>query len=452
MMTIPAPPLTDDRLPPHSLAAEMCLLGAMILGSTATVAEVMPLVREGDFYRDDHQVIFRHLRELQQAGRKVDAVVLRERLVAAGRLDEVGGTAYIGQLLHAPPSAAHAIEYAREVVECSRRRALIEAGNRLLRGAYSGQTPPDELAKGMMRDVADMAAGGDTVAQSIGELAIAEYERLSGDEPALIQTGCAVFDRVLGGIGRGEMIVVGARPSMGKSTLLRGFAVDMAMEGRRVGFVSLEEPSAKVLRNIFARLCSLENHQLRRRAGIDFSKLAGAVGKLHKLPVYLSTRAREIDQIRAVGLYLKARHNIDVLIVDHLSRVRVPRTSSPYHEVTAAVGKLSDLIKDLDVAGIVAAQLNRGLEGREDRRPGLADLRESGAVEEHADGVVFLHREDYYRANCKEHDRCAELLIAKWRDGERLQRLLLRSELQYQRFIEWNEPPPHDLRDSGCDY
>lgn len=434
-------------LPPHDLDAERCVLSALMLsgGSTADFAEIMALVSAGDFYQPDHGIIFSVLADLVRDGKPIDAILVRDQLEKRKLLDEIGGTAYLGAVLNTMPSAAHGTHYAKIVREKSLLRKLIVCANTVLKECYAAtksEERPVEIANRTMRDLSQVVTAGGAKYRTIGELLDAAYDELSADGQKSVKTGIRDFDDAMGGIFLGEMVVVAARPSMGKSTLARQIALQVSMAGTPVGLISLEESASKVARNVYSSV-SLTDNQLIRRGALtkdDWKSIADARVKVGDPPYFVTDRARRLDDIRAVVALWVARHGVKMILIDYLQRIQVD-ARTPYERASLASTGVSDLCKELNVAAVTLAQLNRGVETRDNKRPGMGDLRDSGQIEQDADGIVFLHREDFYHTtdNGYQPTGIAELIVAKWRDGVRGKTIKLRSDLRHQRFEDHTE-------------
>lgn len=442
MSTIPEP------LPPSDTGAEMCLLSSLLLcENNAEVFEAVLAMRPG-FYMPDHEVMFSTLATMYQAGRKIDAVTVRAELERTGRLAEIGGTEYLFKLIDSVPAWTHWITYAGIVVDMQQRRNLLALGDALKAQA---SLPPRDVS---VLDIAEMANrrlgaiienGAIDRYQSIGDVAHEVLDGLGRGEVPFIPSGLAPLDEVIGGFGPGEFWIIGARPSMGKSTLVRNLARLLSGSGVPVGFISLEESKLKMARNALAAESGIENRVLRSGnvGEKEYGAVAHAVQNLSALPLYLSNTARRIPEIRSLAATLKARKRIEVLIVDYLQRVRPSQIADRYSAVTEISLELSDLAKSTGLVVVCPAQLNRAVEGRGDKRPNMSDLRESGQIEQDADGIIFLHREDYYHTDDTDYEPTgiAELIIAKNRDGARGVTVKLKSNLKYQRFEEITADP-----------
>lgn len=434
-----------DKLPPHSIEAEQCLLASLML-DRELLAQVRDMIQPGAFYLADHLDIYRVILALRDASRPVDAVTVREELLKRGQLEEIGGTAYLAEVLNTVPSAANGLQYAQIVRDKWLMRSVIGVSSDAIRAAYSPTFNVRDAAMPIIANLANAAAellqrGATESISEAGPLAMDSYERIStGAGSNLVPTGFRDLDELIGGIGEGEAFIVGARTSVGKSTFNRQLALNAASAGVPVLLVSLEESKAKIVQNWQSNLASIDNYRL-RGGGLnadELQRLARSVNELTNLPLFICDDARTPDAIRARVAAARAKHGVRLVIIDHLSRVRVPG-SSEYERVTRASGALVDLIKDAHVAGVIAAQLSRESARREDHRPTMTDLRDSGAIEQDADGIILLHREDYYGTRTPGYEPTgeAELIIEKMRDGRRGYTVVLDAKLKYQRFSDW---------------
>lgn len=437
-----------ESLPPHDIEAEMALVASLCIGDAAVRAAIRATVCRDDFFQADHQIMFDVVCDLIDADKPVDTLTLRAELDRRGLLAEIGGTPYLAQILGSVPSHHHGDHYAEIVRERAMRRRIIEVAADLTQQAY---LPPklangDEIAQHGAERLSKLMATGRaaeywTLADAVQEF----YEGLERKESPLLTTGYAALDVKVGGVGEGETVIIAARPSMGKSTLLRQMAVRIAKREIPVGFISLEESSRKIARNVLSAECQIENRKL--RAGNlcqeEWEPVAHGVAALSKLPFYGSkTCARRIQDIRALVTQWVSRHGIKVLFLDYLQLVRA-YGEKRYEEVTNASMELTQIVKDFGLRAFFAAQLNRGVEGRDDKRPSMRDLRESGQIEQDADGIIFLHREDYYHIADQNYfpDHKAELIVAKFRDSARGDVVTLGSDLRYQTFTDIEQAP-----------
>lgn len=434
-----------DRMPPWDERAELCCLASMLIGDEATRAGIRATIGHADYLSADCQIVHQTACEMLDAGKKMDAVTLRGELDRKGLLSEIGDVGFLAKVLDSVPWHGHGAQYAEIVREKSVLRKLAAAGAKMVREAYEPDgVTADELAQRSVDVVsAIMTSGRAADYWTIADIVQDAYNDLDRKENPLITTGFVTLDNEVGGLGPGEQLLIGARPSMGKSTLLRQMAVRIAREGIPVGFISLEENTKKIARNVLSAEARIENNRIRKRhlTQAEHAQLADSVRYLSTLPIVGShNKARRLSDIRALVYLWKARHGVKVIMLDYLQRVGGGSGATRYEQTSDVALKLSDLWKETEVAAVVAAQLNRKVEGREDKRPNMADLRDSGQIEQDADGIIFLHREDYYHLSDEAYTpTCkAELIVAKWRDAERGGVVTLGSNMEYQTFLDPN--------------
>lgn len=428
------------QIPPNNPDAECSLLASLMLcdSDAGTFAECLALVNRESFYTEDHGKIFDVIAGIFTAGRKIDAVSVRAELQRAKLLEEVGGTAYLAKILESIPSWHHASEYARILREQWQLRESIRIGNEMIRAAYAPGAEAREIlerSQGHIGKSIASAAGG---ARKISEILVGVREQLCSGLESLISSGFPAIDAVGGGVGLGEMFLVGARPSMGKSTLLRQICLRSAKAGIPTLLISLEEGEAKIGRNILAAESMVENRRLRTGKDLgpeQWREIDDGIMRLASAPLFITDRTRSLSDVRAEIAIGVARHKIQIVAVDYLQRISAPGKDR-YERVSNASQGLSFAFKDFNVAGWVAVQLNRSLEQRDDKHPTMSDIRESGTIEQDADGILFLHREDYYHLHESGYqpNEIAELGVAKWRDSVRGRVIKLRSNLRFQCF------------------
>lgn len=432
-----------EHLPPHDLDAERNVLGSLILADADIRAGVRSIVHRGDFYQADHQIIYDVICKILDDGRDLDGGTIRSELIRLGTWEEVGGAETIATILNVIPSGSHGRTYAEAVRERSKKRQIISLSNDLLRKAYGGDSDytGDELLESASKRISTMMAGGRSAGYwKSADLMQSVFDQLSRGGVELIRTGVPSLDLAVAGIALGEMVLLAARPSMGKSTLLRQIVVEAAKLGTPTGIISLEENDLKIGRNMLSAECAIDNHKLRKGTltDDDRSELVRGVGRISDLPIFGTDKARRIQDIRAVATNWVSQHGVKLIVLDYMQRVGGAGGKDEYERISKVSLELSNLWKELGVAAVVAAQLNRSLESRDDKRPIMSDLRGSGGMEQDADGIIFLHREDYYHLDESDYrpSGVAELIIAKWRDGVRGKVVKLQSDLKHQCFVE----------------
>lgn len=418
-----------DRLPPHSIEAEECLLSSLMLcdGNKQAFSEVLNLVSREHFYLADHQIVFDAICDMRTAGKTIDGITLREDLRAKGTYEEIGGDAQIGKMLHRVPSWAHYVHYAKIVLNKAMLRQALMLSNDLIRRIYAPQETADESADQILTEfstkAAAVAAGGKaTEVHRLGAVArtIAARRHLPPDQRSVyIPTGILTLDVMIGGVPRGGKTIIGGKPGMGKSAILKQFLRNMAGAGTSVGLITIEEKAVKVAVNALSSESGVRNNRiaLGTAAHEEWDEIELAVDRLDGLPYFIVDTARKLSKIIAMAGVLASQYACKVIGVDHLHIVDGNGGDNRNLEITQISKALKWCWKDLDVAGIEAAQLNRA-GGRD--RPTLSSLRDSGSLEQDGDLVLLLHREDYYRkidgAN-NQLDEVLEIIVAKNKDN-----------------------------------
>lgn len=402
---------------PQDLAAEMAVLGSLLIDPQA-IYEVGALQPE-HFYLQKHRFIFEALRGLNQRNNPLDFLTVTSELERRGQLENVGGAAFISELIGGVPSAVNVDTYARAVVETATRRRLLEFAQTAGRLAFDGSLSLEEVLSKAETGLLQLRGHEGTGPQSFRAIGSQEWDNLQQAHAggrALLPTGYSDLDALLGGFARTDLWIVAARPGIGKSALLGNIATLRALKGARVGIFSLEMSAGQ----LFARTLVNQGHAtaLELRSGNipteHWSQVADGFAAHSDLPVWVDdTASISITALRSRALRLHLQHGLDLLCVDYLQLVTAPGgyQRNRQQEIGEVTRGLKALAKDLNCPVIAAAQLNRNAEGQ---RPGLADLREAGDIENDADGVIFIHRE----RECASGTVCpAELLVAKHRHG-----------------------------------
>jgi replicative DNA helicase len=398
------------------------------------------------FFLTQNRIVYEVLLAMRRTGQQIDGLTILAELQRRHQLEEIGGLPFIGAMLNAVPSWQHWKQYAAIVTDLYQRRRLLALSISL---AAQAHLPPREMAavdvaakaQKQLAEIIESGTGGRYV--SAGKMVEECFEKIGNGVASYVPSGFKELDRSISGFGFGEFWVVGARPSMGKSTFCRQLAVRIARMGIPVGFISLEESLEKMGRNLLAAESGIENSRI--RSGFigkeEWPELTAGVAQLANLPLWFTDSARRISDIRAMAAMMQAREKIQLLIIDYLQKIPGGRGGNRFETVTELSLEVSELAKTTMLAVVCPVQLNRALEGRDDKRPTMADIRESGQIEQDVDGIIFLHREDYYRQQkgSAERDGMAELFIAKNRDGIRGVKVWLKSDLKHQRFMDRNE-------------
>ncbi|HEX8522938.1 MAG TPA: replicative DNA helicase [Tepidisphaeraceae bacterium] len=435
MTLIDQPTLTlSTQMPPHDVEAEMCALASLMLcgEDRKLFSRIRALLHKDAFFQVDHQIIFEVITHLadQGEGDGLDFVLVRAELERRQLLEEVGGIQYLAKIAHAVPSYLHGPHYAKLVRDAFVRRQLIAASDDLARSAYAplGDTP-SSLAMKAAAKLTDIGAAGQTHDIETGEDLAAKFiDSRDSTRVRIIPTGISDLDEKIGGVRKGRFTIVGAKASMGKSTLLRQILLNLAMRGVKVGLVAIEEDDDKIAANILSNLSGVENNKIIERKPLtqeENKALMDAVAKLGTLPLHVCDTAFNLSDISATMHRLALEHECEVIGVDHLhlidGEIAKGGQVNRNQEVSGISRHLKMLFRKLNVAGVVAAQLNRGGDATQaqNRRPVLRDLRDSGTLEQDGDLIMLLHREDWYRYSEPNYVNTGivETLVAKNKDG-----------------------------------
>ena len=415
-----------DRTPPQDIAAEQSVLGAMMLSKDA-IAEVIENLRDVDFYRPTHQAVYDAILDLYSRGEPADAITVTAELTKTGDIGRIGGATYLHTLVASVPTAANATYYARIVRERAILRRLVEAGTRIVSMGYTGDGEVDAIVDRAQAEVYDVAArrtSEDYLPLSqIMTGAMDEIEAISsrGGGLAGVSTGFRDLDALTNGFHAGQMIVVAARPSVGKSTLGLDFARACSIkDGQTSVIFSLEMSRNEIVMRLLAAEAQIALTGMRggTMSEADWQRLARKMSQVSEAPMFIDDSPNlTMMEIRAKARRLKQRHDLKLVVIDYLQLMTSGRrVESRQVEVSDFSRQMKLLAKELEVPVVAISQLNRGPEQRTDKKPMLSDLRESGSIEQDADMVILLHREDFYE---KESPRAgeADLIVAKHRNG-----------------------------------
>jgi replicative DNA helicase len=419
---------TADRTLPHNLEAERSVLGAILVHNDAfnLAAQV---IDSRDFYRDAHRRIFDKMVSLNERHDAIDFVTLKEALARSGELEEVGGPAYVASLADGVPRATNVEYYARIVKEKSTLRNLIYAANKILSNAYEGDQEPDLIldeAESSIFAVADdrLKAGfvqmRDLVKDSFPKIEqLFEQKRLITGVP----TGFVDLDEMTRGLQASDLVIVAARPSMGKTSLVLNIAQHVAMQPDLVvGFFSLEMSKESLFLRLLTSEAQVDSHRLMSGAigGKDYGRISHALETLSAMKLHIDDTANiGVLEMRAKARRLQGEHGLNLLIVDYIQLMSARgRYENRTLELASISRSLKGLAKELSIPIVVLSQLSRAPESRSDHRPQLSDLRESGALEQDADVVILIYRDDVYNRDPNSPDAgTAELIVAKQRNG-----------------------------------
>ncbi len=428
--SLPDPGPGTLRVPPHNLHAEQSLLGGLMLDNS-TWDRIADLVVERDLYRREHRLIFRAINKLAGDDQPFDVVTLAETLERTEQLEAAGGLAYLGTLVNETPSAANIKAYAKIVRETSVLRQMIATGTEIADSAYNpGGREAAELLDEAERRVFEIAeqeqrgGGGFQPIKTLLTRAVERLDELHGrDEPITgLATGFSDFDMMTSGLQPSDLIVVAGRPSMGKTSFAMNMAEHAAIQTRRpVAVFSMEMPGDALAMRMMSSLGRIDQHRVRtgKLEEDEWPRLTSAVNILAGASLFIDdTAALSPTELRARARRLKREQgDLGLIVVDYLQLMQVPGTNeNRTTEISAISRSLKALAKELAVPVIALSQLNRSLEQRPNKRPVMSDLRESGAIEQDADLIVFIYRDEVYNAESKDKG-LAEIIIGKQRNG-----------------------------------
>lgn len=417
------------KVPPHSVEAEQSVLGGVLLESRAW-DQVVDKLREDDFYRHEHRVIFRAIGRLADQNKPIDVLTLSEGLREMRELDQVGGEVYLFELANNTPSAANISAYADIVRERAVLRKLIEAASGIAESAFNAQGRSiTELLDSAERSVFAISDHGGSGAGpvNIKEFLAKTMDRIdtlfhSNNPITGVPTGYVEFDEMTSGLQGSDLVIIAGRPSMGKTTFAMNIAEHVAIKSQApVLIFSMEMPGEAIVMRLLSSLCRID--QLRIRTGKlhdeDWPRISSTVSMLSEAKLYIDdTPALSPAEMRARARRLAKEHGqIGLIVVDYLQLMQVPgHNENRTAEISEISRSLKGLAKELNVPVIALSQLNRGLEQRADKRPVMSDLRDSGAIEQDADLIAFIYRDEVYNDNSPDKGT-AEIIIAKQRNG-----------------------------------
>ncbi|MBS1705061.1 MAG: replicative DNA helicase [Armatimonadetes bacterium] len=432
-----AAPEFTQYVPPHSLEAEMCTLGAMLLSEKAC-DEVLHQLKDLDFYSPAHREIYRSIQSLNLQGRAVDIVTVKNELIERNLLIQAGGTEYLLQVAESVPSPGYAKHYAEIVLDKSTMRRLDDAGQSIIKLAHDTEKPAKERideAESMIFEINKDRLGREM--KPIRSLAKDFFIKIdefydTGEPLRGIPSGYYDLDEMTGGFFGSDLLIVAARPAMGKTSLVLNFALNVAAQQKgNVAIFSIEMSGEQLVRRMLSMLSQTSMGILKKDKlyDDDYQKLADACETLYGLPIHIDDSS-EISPLEMRGKCrrLKAEGGLSLVVIDYLQLMKGSRkTENRVQEISDIARGLKTMAKELEVPVIALSQLNRGVESRDDKRPMLSDLRESGSIEAEADMVMMIYRDAYYKAREIPEDEQpvydpnrveeAELIIAKHRNG-----------------------------------
>ena len=416
-----------DRVPPQNIEAEQAVLGAMLIKKEAIIA-VQEILLPDDFYREAHRIVYEAMLELSGNDEAVDLVTLTEQLRKSEKLEKIGGLPFITQLANAVPTAANVTYHAKIVKEKAELRNLINAATEIAGAAYEDtdnvENIMDEAEKKILA-VANRQNGG--AFESMKSIVMRTFERInvlyeSKGGLTGISSGFKDLDTLTAGLQKSDLILVAARPSMGKTAFTLNIASYVGLHGHSVAFFSLEMSKEQLMQRMLCSEGGIDASRL-RTGQLDegeWNHLVETADKLSRAPIYIDdTAGITVMDLRSKARRLKAEHGLDLIIIDYLQLMQgrpSKNSDNRQQEISEISRSLKALARELDVPVIALSQLSRSVESRQVKKPMLSDLRESGSLEQDADIVMFLYREDYYDKETKKKN-ITEIIVAKHRNG-----------------------------------
>lgn len=418
-----------DRLPPHSLEAERGVIGAVML-DPMVCDDIAVIVRPSDFYAESNRKIYEHLLQMHASGSGIDIMLLVEHLKTAGDFEDIGGESYLAELMSSVHVTAHAVHYAKIVRDKAILRELIHTSANILHDAYEPEhSPRDLVSQAEERIFAINDDRSNNQAVKMHDVLMETFRvidaRMEGGTDG-IPTGFTDLDGMTGGLHGSELLILAARPSMGKTAFATNIADHVAVEQKKTTiFFSLEMARVELAQRMLCCRGRIDAHKLRANylSGADRQALAKASGELSAAPLYIDdTPSRTVTEIGAVARRIKRQEGLGLIVIDYLGLIEPDNASDPRQEQVSKIARrLKGLARELQVPVLCLSQLNRAAEATKDNRPRLSHLRESGAIEQDADVVMFVHREEYYHKREEAEEMGivgqAEIIIAKQRNG-----------------------------------
>lgn len=412
-----------ERTLPQSIEAEMSVLGAMLLDNEV-ISVIIPILNKYSFYKTAHQELFQTILDLYDRGQKVDLVILREELKKRSLLEKVGGVEHLIELEESVPTIGNVEYYAHIVREKAIKRNLIEVAANIQKEAFNEALNTDNLLDSSERAIFDITQKKFNTASSklneVLKLTFSRIENLHDRQNRLtgLSTGFYDLDDLTCGLQPSELIIVAARPSMGKTSLALNIIEHAGVVEKKPAVIfSLEMSAQQVAQNMLCSHAQVDAHKLRMGFLDDkqWSNLSFGLGSLSEAPIFIDdTPGLTVLEVRAKARRLKAQYDIQLIVVDYLQLMESTRAENRQQEISIISRGLKSLARELSIPVIAVSQLNRSVEAREGHKPRMSDLRESGSIEQDADVIILLHRDNYYDS---EKDDTAEIIIAKQRNG-----------------------------------
>ena len=445
--------ILDPRDRPANVDAERAVLGSILL-KPDVCDDVALLVRAEDFSDESHQLLYRHLLDLHDSGKRIDATIVVERLKTQGDFERIGGAAALADVVQAVPHAAHATHYAAIVRDKALLRSLIDAGTDILRDAYDASDEPRQLlarAEEKIFSILERRSSAEAKPiQSVLEEVMVRMDARMKHEHTIggVETGFTDLDQLCGGLHNSELVILAARPSMGKTAFAMNIAEHASINLKQpVLFVSLEMAALELADRLLCSAAQVNGHRLRNGtiSQEDRRRLVQKSSEIGTAPLFIDdTPSRTLTEIAAVARRLKRKQGLSMIVIDYLQLIEPDNPRDPRQEQVARIARrLKGMSRELDIPVLCLAQLNRQAEVSRDNRPRLNHLRESGAIEQDADVVMFVHREEYYQTNDEDRERVrgqAEIIIAKQRNGP-IGDVKLLWQHDYTRFVNLEHRP-----------
>lgn len=420
-------PRIIDKVPPQNLDAEVSVLGSILIDPEA-IFKIIDKISSQDFYKPAHKIIFEAILKLFEKKSSIDIVTLSNKLEETGKLEEVGGASYLASLVNAVPTSAHIEEYADIVYHKSTLRKLISAASQISELGFEEDRPVEEVvdkAEQILFSVSEKFLKDSFV--PIADILTESFERIDKIHKEKggirgIPTGFSELDNLLAGLQQSDLIILAGRPAMGKSALALNIALNIAKETKiPVGIFSLEMSKEQIVDRLLCMEAKIDSWKLRtgHLSEEDFPKIGHAMGILSEALIFIDdTPTISIMELRAKARRLQAEHDLNLLIVDYLQLMEsmYTRDKNRVQEISEISRSLKGLARELNIPVIALSQLSRAVEQRNPKIPQLADLRESGSIEQDADVVMFIYREDYYEPDTK-NKNIADIFVKKHRNG-----------------------------------
>lgn len=415
------------KVPPHDLEAEQAILGSMLTDKDAVISSI-EILKENDFYRDDNRAIYTAILNLYNRAEPIDIITVKAELESMGKFEQVGGLEYLAELPERVPTTANALKYIKIVEEKSTLRNLIKTANEIIELGYDPTEDVEDIMEDAEKKIFNIMQNknqkGYTPIKDVLVDSFTQLEELYNRKQHItgVATGFTELDYKTAGFHSSDLILIAARPAMGKSAFALNIATNAAVKANvPVAIFSLEMSKEQMVNRILCSEAMVDSNKVRtgKLEEEDWTKLAGSIGPLSEAEIYIDdTPGISVMEIRAKCRKLKLEKNIGMVVIDYLQLVQGSnkRNGSREQEISEISRSLKILAKEIGVPVVALSQLSRAVEQRPDHRPMLSDLRESGAIEQDADIVMFLYRDDYYNQDSEKKD-IAEVIVAKHRGG-----------------------------------